>query len=541
MKKILTLLLAAMLVMGCFCISTAAATKTDIVRDGLVVWYDGSNNSNGTQNTEATVWTDLTGNGNDMTVHLSETNYWTDNAFHVDSKAHYFPQAVVDTVNLEGWTAEFVFGEMQYNGIDYVTFAMSDNDKFSLFIRQTDGKLEFKYQNKAENRPLAEAGGELSNNATLSIVYYPADADGHFPIKMYVNGVEAASGYSTLSNQADTLMFCHEDPSRSWSGDVHGFRFYNRALEAEEILDNAEADEKNYRSGNKFEPTVEFGGGEGGEGGDVEPVVRPEYKNDLIPFNSVSNVIEWNMAYAENVYFFEENQNYARFQVTNPDINDPANYTNPGDNAFPEININYQKFARMNGLENLTGESVNYIVLKVKVTGPMEDITMWTCVGDVYDYYNGAFSTGSIYGGIDTDADGEIQYLIYDVEGVLEGDLNSILLAPSGWTTDTVIELHELAIFVDEKAAYEYAGEEWVEETEPEETEPEVVETEAQDTEAQDTEAQGTEAQGTEAQGTEAQGTDATEDEGGCASVVGFGAVAVLVAAAAAVVLKKKD
>ena len=84
-------------------------------------------------------------------------------------------------------------------------------------------------------------------------------------------------------------------------------------------------------------------------------------------------------------------------------------------------------------------------------------------------------------------------------------------------------------------------GEEYVtgmeeEETEPEETEPEVVETEAQDTEAQDTEAQGT-----EAQGTEAQGTDATEDEGGCASVVGFGAAAVLVAAAAAVVLKKKD
>ncbi len=535
MKKFFTMLLAATLVLGCFscfCFSTAAASKSDIVRDGLVVWYDGSNNSNGTQNTEATVWTDLTGNGNDMTVHLNETNYWTDNAFHIDSKAHYFPQAVVDTVNLEGWTAEFAFGELNYTATDYVTFAMSDNDKFSLFIRQSDGKLEFKYQNKGENRPLAEAGGELSNNATLAITYYPADAEGHFPIKMYVNGVEAASGYSTLSNQADTLMFCHEDAQRSWSGDIHGFRFYNRALTDEEILDNAEADQKNYRSGNKFEPTVEFGDGGAGEGGG-EPVVRPEYKNDLIPLDSLTNIIEWNMAYAENVYFFEENQNYARFQVTNPDVNDPANYTNPGESAFPEININYQKFARMNGLENLTGESVNYVVLKVKVTGNMEDIEMWTCVGDVYDYYNGAFSTGSVYGGIDADKNGEIQYLIYDVEGVLEGDLNSFLLTPTGWDTETVIELHELAIFADEQTAYEYAGEEWSPETEPEETEPK--ETEPKETESQDTEPK-------ETQGTvdTADETDAP-DEKGCASVVGFGAAAILVAAAAAVVLKKKD
>ena len=57
-KKAVTMLIAATMLLGCFatfCFSASAATKTDIVRDGLVVWYDGSNNSNGTQNLEAAV------------------------------------------------------------------------------------------------------------------------------------------------------------------------------------------------------------------------------------------------------------------------------------------------------------------------------------------------------------------------------------------------------------------------------------------------------------------------------------------------------
>ena len=78
-KKAFSLFVAMTLVLACFatlCIPASAATKTDIVRDGLTVWYDASNNSNGVQDYEATVWKDLTGNGNHMTVRVNETNYW---------------------------------------------------------------------------------------------------------------------------------------------------------------------------------------------------------------------------------------------------------------------------------------------------------------------------------------------------------------------------------------------------------------------------------------------------------------------------------
>jgi hypothetical protein len=55
------------------------------------------------------------------------------------------------------------------------------------------------------------------------------------------------------------------------------------------------------------------------------------------------------------------------------------------------------------------------------------------------------------------------------------------------------------------------------------------------------TEAPETEAPETQAPATQAPETQAPAKEGGCASVVGFGAVAILAAAAAVVALKKKD
>ncbi len=77
-----------------------------------------------------------------------------------------------------------------------------------------------------------------------------------------------------------------------------------------------------------------------------------------------------------------------------------------------------------------------------------------------------------------------------------------------------------------------------VEETKGEETKAE--ETKAEETKAEETKAEETKADETKADETKAE-TEAPKDDEGCASVVGFGAVAVLAAAAAAVVLKKKD
>ncbi|MBE6723791.1 MAG: hypothetical protein E7576_01135, partial [Ruminococcaceae bacterium] len=80
--------------------SAPAASSSDYVTDGLVAWYDGANNQNGSQDKNATVWKDASGNGLDFEVDISEEdNYWTDKSFHINSCRNYFPDQLVDVVN----------------------------------------------------------------------------------------------------------------------------------------------------------------------------------------------------------------------------------------------------------------------------------------------------------------------------------------------------------------------------------------------------------------------------------------------------------
>ena len=295
LKKALSLLVAMTLLVACFAclgISVSAATKTDIVRDGLVVWYDASNNSNGIQEYEATVWKDLTGNGNHMPVKIDENNYWTDNAFHVTNNPTYFPDAVVDVINGEQYTFEMVLGEVDFTATNWITLMCSDNDEFSLFVRvpngdDTDDNLEFKYNDKNQDRPKMDDGAALLDNSTLTITFDLSDPN-YGICTVYVNGVATASGVPQHTNIADTLMWGHSSPQRAWGGDVYGFRFYDRCLSPEEVAENSSADERNYRNGNYFEPTVEY---DGSNDGDLAGVDLSKYKNDVVVLDEFTDLV----------------------------------------------------------------------------------------------------------------------------------------------------------------------------------------------------------------------------------------------------------
>ena len=66
LKKLLVVAMIASMVLGCFVFSTSAVKPAEYVEDGLVAWYDASNNSNGDHLTDAKVWKDLTGHGNHL-------------------------------------------------------------------------------------------------------------------------------------------------------------------------------------------------------------------------------------------------------------------------------------------------------------------------------------------------------------------------------------------------------------------------------------------------------------------------------------------
>ena len=520
-KKAFSLFVAMTLVLASFavlCIPASAAKRTDIVHDGLVVWYDAGNNSNGVQDHEATVWKDLTGNGNHMTVRVNESNYWTDNAFHVDANPTYFPDAVVDVINGEAYTFEMVLGEVSFTATNWITLMCSDNDEFSLFVRvpngdDTDDNLEFKYNDKNQDRPKMDDGAALLNNSTMAVTFDLTDPEEAL-CTIYVNGVALASGVPEHTNIADTLMWGHDSPQRVWGGDVHGFRFYNRALSADEIADNAAADDRNYRQGNYIPPEVMYDGSDEAIGGEdgityVNNIVTLTEKTDLIPA-----IGEYGCTNLHNLHFYGEDHMGAKLM---PTTNDDGTIT-----GNPRLYVNYAKFIRRAGLENLNADDVKYIAVRLKVVGEIEDLMIWGLAGEHHSTYD---ASGNLMADNFPTCNGESEYMLFDMEEQWTGLINQFAFEIVNPAPDAVVYIEEIALFPDQASAYAYAGAEI--ETEAPTEEPTEAPTDAPATEAP-----------TDAPATEAPETD-PEDKGGCGSVIGFGAVALLAAGAAFVALKK--
>ena len=444
MKKAFAVAIIISMCLSTLIFPVSAAAKTDIVRDDLVVWYDASNNSNGLQDYETTVWKDLTGNGNHMTVKLDETNYWTDNAFHAENNPTYFPDAVVDVVNGDAYTVEMVLGEVDFTATHWITLMCSDNDEFSLFVRQENDVLEYKYNDDNRDRPEVADGGNLIKNSTLSITFALTDPEAPL-CTVYVNGVALDTGVPTVANIADTLMWGHDSPARAWGGDVYGFRFYDRALSAEEVAKNASADERNYRSGNYFEPEIEYDGSSeviGGEDGIT-------YVNNIVTLSEATNLVgtigEYGCDNMHYLHLYGEHQGLKIMATTNDDGTITGN---------PFFYVNYPKFIRRAGLEQLSADDVKYIVVKIKVQGEIEDLLFWGISGE-----------NATRGGIDSclpdnypECTGETEYMLFNMEDLWSGHINNFAFEIVNPAADAVVYIEEIAMFTDEASAYTYAG-----------------------------------------------------------------------------------
>ena len=188
MKKILAFAMVVSMVLGCLVFSTAAAEKADYVTDGLVAWYDASNNYNGTQNQTADLWKDLSGNANhiDLSQAVSKGQIsWSDKALVIAETGTYLrlPNAVVEALEGNAYTIEIVTGNLDYTASSYITLLSSSNDELSVFIRVHEEfspsipnndkqfKLEYKNQdaNGDSNRPYLYNAWEQFNGKTLTI------------------------------------------------------------------------------------------------------------------------------------------------------------------------------------------------------------------------------------------------------------------------------------------------------------------------------------------------------------------------------------
>jgi len=248
MKRILAIVLTLLTITAIFALPANAADPF-IINDGLVIHYDGANNTGNGQDTKATVWKDVSGNNHDFTVEIDEYIKWTDNAFHVDGALFYFPDKALEVINGAAWTVELTLGQIELLGTNYDTFIYSDNDHFSIFRRTNNDSIEFKGNDAKAERVVIPDGTNLMNQSTVSVTYTLGGM-----VRIYVDGqLMGEMPQNGKAMEADTLALGHIDMKRYWTGDIHSIRFYDRELTASEIALNAEADAVKYNIG-KFAP-----------------------------------------------------------------------------------------------------------------------------------------------------------------------------------------------------------------------------------------------------------------------------------------------
>ncbi len=161
MKKTLYVLLGGLLAAAILPMTVVAE---DIVTDGIVAYYDGANNANGSQDTNATVWKDVSGNGIDFDVAPYGNSKWTDNSFYMGEGEYYFDDKLVELVSSEKYTVELALGELDLTGTSYISYILSENDEFSIFGRVEGDFMEIKLG--GNERPKVEGGADLFNNST---------------------------------------------------------------------------------------------------------------------------------------------------------------------------------------------------------------------------------------------------------------------------------------------------------------------------------------------------------------------------------------
>jgi hypothetical protein len=112
MKRILAIMLSLLTIAALFALPTNAAAPS-VVTGGLVIHYDGANNTGAGQDNKTTVWKDVSGNNHDFTIEIDDYIKWTDNALHVDGALFAFPDKALEVINGTAWTVELTLGQIE--------------------------------------------------------------------------------------------------------------------------------------------------------------------------------------------------------------------------------------------------------------------------------------------------------------------------------------------------------------------------------------------------------------------------------------------
>ena len=217
-------------------------TAKDYVQDGLIAMWDGIENAGwGVNDPSATVWKDLSGNGNDLTQTGTVNTTWENDACVFDKNRGMgmtsFP-AAKDAVLSKNWTLEVVFSITSTNNLNGSLFGLGSSRYRTLFVYVNDGVT---IQSALFKNTQVMHIGENSLN---QVNHLAITGDG----RVYVNGEFYTQRISSTDEPRDTLFNIGYLPQIKdyMIGKINAIRFGGENLTAEKIAHNYAIDKSRF-------------------------------------------------------------------------------------------------------------------------------------------------------------------------------------------------------------------------------------------------------------------------------------------------------
>ena len=204
-------------------------TARDYVQDGLIAMFDGIENAwFGTNDANATVWVDLSGNGNDVDVDLTQAS-WEDGFLKVTGTTCTRDEEITNIATLE-----VLFRES--SGVYY-----PDNKGPFFVLGERKGPCCLWFGHVAGG---ASVNTHISSNNAVSRDILASRSYTYSPQSYYVNG-EPMAIYNPPNTLADAVG-CKATAVGGKPIEIYHVRAYSRALTAEQIAANYAIDKARF-------------------------------------------------------------------------------------------------------------------------------------------------------------------------------------------------------------------------------------------------------------------------------------------------------
>ena len=481
-KRMTSLFVTAFLLLG-FLLPAAVAGETGAVEqkayasEGLKVWYDGINNTNGQHRTDAYLWRDLSGHANHLDVEAelaAERITWETGALVIRPETGSRLKLLWDARSLfagGAYTVEFVFGDVEW--ADTATPALITSESGDLALTASPGeggRVKLTYQNGELGDGCAAAEGSVADLSGITVAI-TADVTGEGTTPnacLYADGVKLGEAFSCGLSEREDVFIGHVEENLRWGGQLHGVRIYNRALSAEELTANAAADSFNYREGNVILPVERY----------FPCVCPPEglptplegISPHRIPINQETDMIPLQGFYGasnlyDHLYPVESDETPwegARVMCTE----EPETWQSGETIPYVSFSIRYATACSRGSVQPLPLNRIRYVVLAYRADGEIDDVKL-TAVG--YDPQLGEVDI-PIQDVVDDpligDGTGDVKYMVFglfELEDQLRDEedyLSGLKVKIRGLDLADTLYLTEMALFTTAEEVRGYTGEE---------------------------------------------------------------------------------